>query len=156
MITAQQIIQIAEKHPGADRKVSYHKKLKIKSSYIKKNPEAANYKIEKRSEFYIRFVEYGNQKAVKEAKANGRADCPNNWTRITRGIYRDNEGNLKICASSSALNLPRKASFFLNDKEVKLEQIQEMLYASDYKEKEKPEWFTLKQENIQQLDTILV
>lgn len=154
MITAQQITKIAEKHPGADRKVVYRKPLKIKASLLKKNPALANVTIEKESVFYVRFVNYGNQKAVAEAREEGMQECPNNWTKLSRGIYIDDKGKLKISVAPSALKLPRSRSFFLNGKETSLESIQEMLYASDYKEQESPLWFTLKPENIKELHTI--
>lgn len=155
MLTAQQITQIAEKHPGADRKVVYRKDLKIKSTFLKKNPEFQGFKVEKESVFYVRFVEYGNQKSVKEAKENGRADCPNNWTRLGRGLYLDDKGQLKISVAPSALKLPRSRKYFLNGQEIELDKIKEMLYAGDYKDQESPDWFTLKQENIKELHSVL-
>lgn len=150
MINLQQITQLIEKNPGCVRKITYRKPLKVK-----KNSELVN--VEKESVFYIRFVDYGNQKAVIEAKENGQKDCPNNWIRLTRGVYQDDKGNIKISCGSApeAMNLPRSRTFFVNGVETPLDNIKTDLYANDAKSSEEaPQWFTLKQEYIKQIADI--
>ena len=151
MINLQQITQLIQKNAGCVRKVTYRKPIKVK-----KNSELVN--VEKESVFYVRFVDYGNQKAVIEAKENGQKDCPNNWIRLARGVYQDDKGKVKISCGpvGKDMKLPRKKIFFVNGVETPLEAIKSELYAKDIKSSEDTQWFTLKQEYIKQIADVKV
>lgn len=99
----------------------------------------------------VRLVNYENQKAVQEKRLQGMEKQPNNWTKIANGVWKDNNGNFKVCVAPSRLNNARNTSKFMIDNiEVTYDKIEQSLLSKDKKRKDSngPEWFTLKIENV--------
>lgn len=117
----------------------------------KKKSELSGKTIQKISELQVRLVNYENQKAVQEKRANGMEKQPNNWTKLANGVWQDNNGNFKLCIAPSRLKNARNTSkYFMEGNEVNYEEIESSLLASDKKRKDsnQPDWFTLKIDNI--------
>lgn len=135
--------KIAKKNKGVDRKVVYSRPVKVLKPFKGVN-------LVKVSELYGRVVNYESQKSVAEARENGREHKPNNWEKISDGLYRKPDGKLFFCMGHSVLAQNKNRSWFLlNGKPVAKEEIEEMLPAAEKKSGgEKPDYITLMLERI--------
>lgn len=127
----------------------------VKIKYARQAKKRASYQtldIVKESTITCRFVDYGIQKAVIQAKANGRRDQPNNWQSLQDdcpGLFRDHKGNLKVCVGApiNANQIDRQHKWRLNGNPIAVETIKSFLLKSELSNPP-ADWFTLNAECI--------
>ena len=133
----------ADQLAGKIATVTYEKAQKIRKSH-----QAENATIIKKSTFQVRVgVEYANQKAVKEAHANGsveRVGLPSSLEKITRSRYRNLKRNVDVLAVAPIANVnsPRTTEWIMNGSVVPFDTVEPYLYAQR-KGGTAPKWYTL-------------
>lgn len=155
MINLNKLIKaVLDKPRGVDRKIFQERPAKVKKAFVDAD-------LVKQSLFWGRFVGYGKQQTVKDAKENGRQDKPNNWQSLQSdcdGLFKDHKGQIKLCIGHPALVREHKSEFLLNGKLAKYEDVEHMLLSSDKRKSGKPlpDWYTLNARNIVAIDGELV
>ena len=116
----------------------------------KKKSDLYGKKIKKISKLNVRLVTYGNQAAVKEKRDNGMEKCPNNWTKLSDGIFQDHNGIFKMCLAPTKLkNQVNSSKYLLENKEIEYAELENHLLSKDKKKTNLDiDWFTLSIDNI--------
>lgn len=142
--TAQK--KIAKKNKGVDRKILYARPVETLKSFGSKN-------LMKVSEIYGRIVNYESQKSVAEAREAGRKHDPNNWEKISDGLYKKPDGKLFFCMGHSVLKQNKPKSWYLLDnKPVTKEEIEPMLTAKEKRQNSPRDYITLMLERILEIN----
>ena len=110
-------------------------------------------KIKKVSRIKGRLVRYDHQSDVIEMKKEGSESRPSKLIPIGKGLFLDQEKKkIKFCFCPSKLKNHRsKSKWFLDEKEVDYEEIEEYITSRDKKKNSEPKYYTLKSENIKEI-----
>ena len=143
---------------GAFRSIVWEREMKTKKAY-------ADYNIVKRSTAVVRFgVEYDNIKAVQEKRSTGELPAQNaglQWGEwLLYPYFIKHKGNIYLRCATSKVKRWRhnayficytgriKSEYFLNGRKIDKAIIENMCLASEFRQTEKLDVFTINCENI--------